>query len=91
MFNDGGYPEQIARRELLPYVIKRHHPSPPLAQEPHCTQSQMVSYRNTAGQEIVRVHRYLRPDGTIGLSGREDPKQLLHEGVLYVIASESPI
>jgi hypothetical protein len=29
------------------------------------------------------VHQYLRPDGTLGLSGRPDPKLVLYEGVVY--------
>lgn len=36
-----------------------------------------------SGEEIARVHYYLRPDGVIAASGLVDPKRLRHEGVLY--------
>jgi hypothetical protein len=38
--------------------------------------------------EVARVHQYLRPDGTIGGSGRPDPKKVLYlyQGILYLIA-----
>lgn len=33
----------------------------------------MVSFK-VGGVEIARAHRYLRPDGTLGASGKPDPK-----------------
>ncbi len=42
----------------------------------------MVSYRDGI-QEIARVHQYLRTDGTIGASGKPDPKRLYADGKLY--------
>jgi hypothetical protein len=53
----------------------------------------MVSYYDSAGNEIARVHQYLRRDGKIGLSGKPDPKRLFENGVLYRIhkgTSEQP-
>jgi hypothetical protein len=50
---------------------------------PFCTRSQLISYLDDAGQEVARVHQYLQPDGTLGASGRPDPKRLLHDGILY--------
>jgi len=44
----------------------------------------MISYLDPHGREIARVHQYLRKNGTLGGSGRPDPKKLLHNGVLYV-------
>jgi hypothetical protein len=43
----------------------------------------MISYQLPDGTEIARAHRYLRTDGTIGASGKPDPKRLVHEGTLY--------
>ncbi len=51
--------------------------------EPPGTRSQMVAYLDAAGQRIALVHQYLRPDGTIGGSGRPDPKELFDDGILY--------
>lgn len=44
----------------------------------------MISYLDTNGQEVARVHQYLQPDGTLGASGKPDPKRLLQGGVLYI-------
>lgn len=66
------------------------HPSAPMSDEPFCTRSQILAYRDDEARQIARVHRYLREDGSIGASGKPDPKQVLGEdGVLYV-AFEPP-
>ena len=83
IFNDGGYWQKAQAGELQQVVIEDRHPSLMKANEPFCTQSQQVSYRDMEGNEIVRVHQYLRPDQTIGASGRPDPKRLLKDGILY--------
>jgi hypothetical protein len=36
------------------------------------------------------IHRYLRPDGTLGASGRPDPKRLVEGGVKYFCRTEEP-
>jgi hypothetical protein len=43
----------------------------------------MISYRNKTNDEIARAHRYLRPDGSLGLSGKPDPKRVILEGTMY--------
>jgi hypothetical protein len=42
-----------------------------------------VSYVNELGHRIFLVHLYLRPDGTIGASGKPDPKWLFEDGIVY--------
>ncbi len=83
VFNRERYWERAKGGELTSVLMKDRHPSLSKAKEPFCTKSQMVSYRDGAGNEVVRVHQYLRPDGTLGASGRPDPKLLLMNGVLY--------
>lgn len=56
------------------------HPSAPAASEPFCTRSQAVGYFDAEGRQIAVVHQYLRQDGSLGASGRPDPKWLLHNG-----------
>lgn len=85
IFNDSGYWEQYQNGQLQSILRKSKHPSPPLANEPFCTQSQYITYINELGEKIAGVHQYLRPDGTIGLSGRPDPKEVYVDGVLYVL------
>jgi hypothetical protein len=83
MFNDGRYWEDAEAGVYQQVVRDDRHPALPLAMEPYCTRSQIVSYRDAQGTEIARVHQYRRIDGTIGLSGRPDPKKLLVNGIIY--------
>jgi hypothetical protein len=82
-FNEGRYWERAIAGEFKVIVMEHRHPALTAANEPFCTYSQMVSYRDTENNEIARVHQYLRQDGSIGASGRPDPKRLLENGVLY--------
>lgn len=69
-------------------VAERNHSSPQRSGEPFCTTSELVYYFEGDGK-VAEVHRYLRPDGTIGGSGRPDPKALLRAGVLYVLSGRA--
>jgi hypothetical protein len=84
IFNDGDYWNRAQYGDLFQTVEEEGHPSPPLAGEPHCTLSQIIAYRDDRARQVARVHQYLRPDGSLGLEGRPDPQELLHEGVLYI-------
>lgn len=57
--------------------------------EPAGARSLMVSYVNDAMVRIFMVHLYLRPDGTLGASGKPDPKWLFEDGVVYAAESQS--
>lgn len=83
MFNQGGYYRMVQNGQLHEKLMRDGHPSPPLAPEPFCTRSQMVLYLDSNGRKVALVHQYLRTDGTIGASGRPDPKQLVENGTLY--------
>lgn len=84
MFNEGKYLERAQAREFSERIIADRHPSKPKANEPFCTRSQMVSYIDRGGREVVRFHRYLRTDGTLGASGKPDPKVILYNLVQYI-------
>jgi hypothetical protein len=56
----------------------------PLASEPAGTRSQMVAYFDGL-RRVALLHRYLRPDGTVGASGMPDPKELFDGDVLYFV------
>jgi hypothetical protein len=66
-------------------VRREGHPSPPLAEEPLCTRSQIIALIEEDGVRRANVHQYLRPDGTLGLSGLPDPKALLDGDTLYYV------
>ncbi len=83
IFNEGQYWEMVKRGELLEIVLEDRIPALILANEPAGTHSQMISYRDKDGNEVARVHQYLRPDKTIGASGRPDPKRVLVGNILY--------
>jgi len=55
---------------------------------PYCTRSQTLRYKNNDGTIAVELHRYLRPDGTFGASGRPEPKRLSVEDELWAIPAK---
>lgn len=87
MFNKGRYWQRAQSGALRQRIRRNGHPSPPLAPEPVCTRSQTVSYLDNSGREVALVHQYVRSDGTLGASGKPDPKRLYENGVLYIIVT----
>jgi hypothetical protein len=88
LFNHGRYWDKVKSGELTAHVLQSRV-SRSLPYETVEILSQMVSYRDLAGQEIARVHQYLRPDGTIAASGKPDPKRLLEGRTLYRLEKKS--
>lgn len=82
-FNEGDYWGRAERGEFRQSVVRNGHPSSAQSGEPYCTRSQIIEYWEWIGQMIAKVHRYLRPDGTIGGSGLPDPKVLVEGGIRY--------
>lgn len=82
LFNEKVLP-RVKSGNLSEMVRRDRHPSPPKADEPFCTKSQEISYLDQNNREVARAHRYLRKDGTIGASGKPDPKRVVLEGVMY--------
>jgi hypothetical protein len=89
MFNNGEFANRLARGELGSRVLRWSHPSPSRAGQPVCTKSQLVAYTVPGGQFVAIVHQYLRPDNTLGASGKADPKWILQDGVIYTLAAKS--
>ena len=84
IFNEDELWERAQSGEFEERVLWRRHPAPHKSGEPHCTQSQIVGYYLRQGTRVALVHQYLRPNGTIGASGRPDPKAVLKDGVIYL-------
>lgn len=87
IFNRDRLWERAQSGEFAEQVLRAGHPAPALSGEPHCTQSQIVAYLLPDGTKVATVHQYMRPDGTLGASGRPDPKALVKDGVLYFATS----
>lgn len=91
LFNEHWLP-LLETGQVRQTLLKDRHPSRPRAAEPFCTRSQFVRYIAVVGDrltEVARAHQYLRTDGSIGASGRPDPKQVLHEGKIYIVAESA--
>lgn len=88
MFNEQDFWGRAERGELMQSLMADSHPSSPRANLPICTRSQMVAYFDK-GVKVALVHQYLRPDGTLGASGRPDPKRLLLGGAAYRFSSQT--
>lgn len=86
MFNEGRYYERVQAGELVAEVGYNRHPCPPKANQPYCTRSQTVRYVDLQeGREVALVHQYLREDGSLGASGRPDPKRISQGTTIYVV------
>ena len=82
-FNRGRYYERVLSGGLQTR-LKDTHPTRTKANEPYCTRTQEVFYIDpTTGQEVARVHQYLRTDGTLGASGLPDPKSIVENAIMY--------
>jgi hypothetical protein len=47
------------------------------------TLSQIVRCYDADNALVLVVHQFLRPDGTIGASGKPDPKRILRQNTVY--------
>lgn len=86
IFNHSQYPRQIAEGLLVPTILRDGLlQNPDQRQEPAGTKSQKIRYADLAGQWLVIIHQYLRPDGSIGASGKQDPKWLHLNGTTFIL------
>ena len=83
LFNEGEYYERVLAGELLE-SIETDRPARPGSGQPEGTRSQTLWYFDQSMNRVAFVHQYVRPDGSLGGSGRPDPKRLLFEDeILY--------
>ena len=81
-FNTANLQGRVQRGDLVEGVWKdRHLPQPKI--EPYCTRSQMLIYWTSDREPVALVHQYLRPDGSLGASGRPDPKRVVIADTVY--------
>ena len=84
-FNDSQMFERAESGEFVTHVTRDSHRAP--RGEPFCTKSQIAYYYSQGGDPVAVVHQYLRPDGTIGASGRPDPKRVFLEDRILAVRS----
>lgn len=88
-FNQRQFYEKAQRGELVQHVfhynthLKRSQRKE--LGEPHCTRSQMVIYYDSNGEPVALVHQYKRRDGSLGGSGKPDPKRLFVSGQVIAV------
>ncbi len=86
-FRDSQYPDRIANGELVRKYLYNEalkNPGNMLPPEPKGTRSQVIRYTDENRQIVAVVHRYMRPDGTLGASGKADPKRLRIGDIIYL-------
>jgi len=84
IFNDNNCLYRIASGDFAKETIYDEHVKRNKPRIPKCSRSQIITYRDSEGQDVAKVHRYLKRDGTLGGSGKPDPKWLLHDNILYL-------
>ena len=85
MFNDSTIPDQIKSGKLRKKLMREGHPSPVRSGQPHCTYSQILSFWDSQGNKVAVCHQYKRPDGTIGGSGKPDPKRIMVGDTIFFV------
>ena len=87
MFKDVGYERAIHEKRAVARKPYKDDPGPP-HQTPG-TRSQIVPYF-LMGYHIAVCHQYTRPDGSLGASGKPDPKMLQYQGYQLYCHSQPP-
>ena len=86
LFNESQYSEKIKKGLLQKKVTKRTLlKNPNKKGEPQGTYSEIIRYREQKTGFYVFVHQYTRPDGSIGASGKPDPKRLKLAGKIFAV------
>ena len=86
IYNASQYPSLITTGKLTKqYLSNSHLKEPEKRGEPWCTHSQFVRYCDEKGLWVVEVHQYLRPDNSLGASGKPDPKRLRVKNTVFTV------
>ncbi len=85
IFRESNILDRMRSGELRQVLSRDDHPAPPASGQPFCTRSQILSFFDADDNKIVVLHQYKRPDGSLGGSGRPDPKRLLIGRTIYFV------
>ncbi len=83
-FNEGRYWERMQAGEFTEHLISTtRQPQPGIRERHPDAVSVKTRYRDSSQNDIVEVHYYRLPDGSIIPGHRPDPKMLFEDGVMY--------
>lgn len=90
-FNEWGYWERVREGDFVEFVFRSRPPGPNAPDMPDGTLSQEVHYFDRKVRRRAIVHQFLQPDGTLGASGKPDPKYLMgDDGTIYRLERKNP-
>jgi hypothetical protein len=82
-FNEGGYWDRMKAGEFEEIIIGESVPQEGILERHPDAVSVKARYRDKQGNDIVEVHYYRLPDGSVIPGKRPDPKLLYEDGLLY--------
>lgn len=86
IFNEAGYIDRLHSGEFTEHLLTSGPPDRKL-KEPPGTRSERYEWRDRNGRRVAVVHQYVRRDGSLGASGKPDPKRVWLNGTLYVLST----
>ena len=83
LFHERNLWSKIQNKEFREVLLRERHANPLKSGQIFCTYSQILSYQDAEQNEVIRAHRYLKPDGKLGASAVPDPIWMFLNGVIY--------
>src|SRR5687767_9184667 len=87
LFNEGGYVQMITRQELTARSVRCHEVAPDSTMIgptiPLGSVSQTLHLFSVQNDLVAIFQRYIRPEGTIGASGYNDPKRMIINNIRF--------
>ena len=87
VFNEGRFHDRLTAGELIEVIEREGTPDPRNGQPPGTVSRTSWYTKPGPGlgfEKVALVHYYLLADGSIGGSGRHDPKRLILDGVILL-------
>jgi hypothetical protein len=86
LFNSRDYTNLAVTGQLRICVKSENHLLTPEAKQlPRCTLGQFIEYLDSDGQWHAQAYQYLKPDGSLGASGKPDPKRIRDGGKILAL------
>lgn len=85
IFNENRYYERMKDGEFRSEIVKQSRRRGG-DRNVRNTMSQTVEYRDGFGRRVALVHQYRMRDGSLGGSGKPDPKIVVHNDTAYFLA-----